>query len=84
MHEQHASIVGFMVEIREIDAGGLEGWLAIVTQIRPDRIGSAGDYLDWKRQAEDMAWFIASKAAVDAGAAFAYVGWHSTPGTGHG
>jgi GNAT superfamily N-acetyltransferase len=73
-----------MIEIREIDAGGLEGWLAIVTQIRPDRIGSVSDYLDWKRQAEDMAWFIASKAGVDAGAAFAYVGWHSTPGTGNG
>jgi len=43
-----------------------------------------GDYLDWKRQAEDMAWFVASVDGEDAGCALAYVGWHSAPGTGTG
>jgi GNAT superfamily N-acetyltransferase len=52
--------------------------------VRPDRSGSVGDYVDWKRQAEDMAWFVASRDGEDAGAALAYVGWHSVPGTGTG
>ena len=52
--------------------------------VRPDRAGSVGDYVDWKRQAEDMAWFVASLDGEDAGAALAYVGWHSAPGTGTG
>ena len=46
--------------------------------------GSVEDYLDWKRQAEDMAWFVASADGEDVGAGFAYVGWHSEPGTGTG
>ena len=52
--------------------------------MRPDRAGSVGDYVDWKRQAEDMAWFVASVDGEDAGCALAYVGWHSAPGTGTG
>ena len=77
-------IVPVMIEIREIDAGRARG-LARPSRdaVRPDRTASVGDYVDWKRQAEDMAWFIASKAGEDAGAALAYVGWHSTPGTGY-
>jgi len=73
-----------MIEIREIGADELEGWLALATAVRPDRAGSVGDYLDWKRQAEDMAWFVASVDGQDAGCALAYVGWHSAPGTGTG
>ncbi len=56
----------------------------MATAVRPDRAGSVGDYLDWKRQAEDMAWFVASVDGEDAGCALAYVGWHSAPGTGTG
>jgi len=73
-----------MIEIREIGAGELERWLAVATRVRPDRAGSVADYVDWRRQAEDMAWFVASKSGEDAGAALAYVGWHSAPGTGTG
>ena len=73
-----------MIEIREIGADELVGWLALATAVRPDRAGSVGDYLDWKRQAEDMAWFVASVDGQDAGCALAYVGWHSAPGTGTG
>jgi mycothiol synthase len=77
-------IVQAMIEIREIGPDELERWLALATAVRPDRAGSVGDYLDWKRQAEDMAWFVASVDGEDAGVAFAYVGWHSAPGTGTG
>ncbi len=73
-----------MIEIREVDADELERWLAIAPTVRPDRAGSVADYVDWKRQAEDMAWFLASVDGEDAAAALAYVGWHSKPGTGRG
>ena len=73
-----------MIEIREIDADELERWLAIAPTVRPDRAGSVADYVDWKRQAEDMVWFVAAVDGEDAGAGVAYVGWHSIPGTGRG
>jgi len=73
-----------MIEIREIGPDELGSWLAVAAAVRPDRGGSVGDYVDWKRQAEDMAWFVASVDGEDAGCALAYVGWHSAPGTGTG
>ena len=73
-----------MPELTEIHADELERWLAIAAAVRPDRAGSVADYVDWKRQAEDMAWFVASVDGEDVGAALAYVGWHSIPGTGRG
>jgi aminoglycoside 6'-N-acetyltransferase I len=73
-----------MIEIREIGVDELEGWLALAGRVRPDRAGGVDEYVDWKRQAEDMAWFVASLDGADAGAALAYVGWHSSPGTGCG
>ena len=73
-----------MIEIREIGADELERWLTVATVVRRDRALSADEYLDWQRQAEDMAWFVASVDGEDAGCALAYVGWHSAPGTGMG
>ncbi len=73
-----------MIEIREIKDDELEHWIGIAGSVRADRKGGVAEYVDWKRQAEDMVWLIASKGGEDAGAALAYVGWHSKPGTGHG
>ena len=73
-----------MIEIREIGIDELERWIAVAGSVRADRRGGAAEYVDWKRQAEDMVWFVASKGGEDAGAALAYVGWHSRPGTGYG
>ena len=73
-----------MTEIREIGADELERWIGIAGRVRADRKGGVAEYVDWKRQAEDMVWLVASKDGEDAGAALAYVGWHSKPGTGHG
>jgi len=73
-----------VIDIREINADELEQWIGVAGRVRADRQGGAAEYVDWKRQAEDMAWFIAAKGGQDAGAALAYVGWHSKPGTGHG
>jgi len=77
-------MVALMIEIREIGDGELELWLALIAGVRPSRAGSVEDFIDWKRQAEDMAWFLATDGDRDVGAGFAYVGWHSEPGTGHG
>ena len=73
-----------MIDIREIRADELEYWIGVAGRVRADRKYGVAEYVDWKRQAEDMVWFIASKGGEDGGAAFAYVGWHSKPGTGHG
>lgn len=73
-----------MTEIREIGPAELERWVALAAGIRPDRSGTVADYVDWRRQAEDMAWFVATRDGEEAGVAFAYVGWHSAPGTGNG
>jgi len=73
-----------MIEIREIGSDELEAWLAVARAVRPETAGSVASYVDWKRQAEDMAWFLASLDGESAGAALAYVGWHSAPGTGRG
>jgi hypothetical protein len=73
-----------VIEIREIGADELERWVAIAASVRPDRSGTVADYVDWRRQAEDMAWFVASRDGEDVGCGFAYVGWHSAPGTGNG
>ncbi len=70
------------IEIDELDARELERWLALATSVRSDRAGTVDEYVDWRRQAEDMAWFIARRAGVEVGAGMAYVGWHSVPGTG--
>jgi GNAT superfamily N-acetyltransferase len=77
-------MVALMIEIREIGDRELEPWVALIDSVRPSRAGSVEDFLDWRRQAEDMAWFVATDGSRDVGAGFAYVGWHSEPGTGHG
>ena len=77
-------IVCVMTEIDEIGVDDLERWIGIAGRVRADRKGGVAEYIDWKRQAEDMVWLVASRDGEDAGAALAYVGWHSKPGTGHG
>jgi mycothiol synthase len=77
-------MVALMIEIREIGESELGAWLELAGRVRKDRAGSVEDYVDWKRQAEDMAWFVASDDGEDVAAGFAYVGWHSEPGTGTG
>jgi GNAT superfamily N-acetyltransferase len=70
------------ISVEQVDAKELDRWLALTTSVRSDRAGTVDDYLDWRRQAEDMAWFMALRAGVEVGAGMAYVGWHSVPGTG--
>src|SRR4029079_15365564 len=73
-----------MIEIREITADELEHWIGIAGSVRADRKSGGAEDVDWKPRAECMGWLGGSGDGEDAGAAFAYVRWHSKPGTGHG
>ena len=71
-----------MTEIVEIGPGELERFLVAVEAARGGAPVSAADLIDWRREAEDMAWFMAVVDGEDAGAGLGIVGWHSAPGVG--
>ncbi|MBI4171365.1 MAG: GNAT family N-acetyltransferase, partial [Actinobacteria bacterium] len=73
------------MDILEV-AGGeeLERWLAVQNAVFPRRKNTATGLHDWRRQAEDMVWLLASEDGADAGAGLGYVGWFSEPGVAGG
>ena len=71
-----------MVDVREIRDGELPAWREIVQVGSGGRAGTVEDYLDWRRQAKDMAWFLAEEDGEALGAALALCGWHTPPGVG--
>ena len=64
-----------MPEIREIGEDELPAFVDAIDAAFPREDPSVEGFVDWKRQAEDMAWFLA-----DGAAAFVLVGWHTPPG----
>jgi GNAT superfamily N-acetyltransferase len=70
-----------VVVVREIDDPELPRWVRAVA-VAGGRAGTVEDYLDWRRQAADTAWFLASSELDDVGAAVALTGWHVPPGVG--
>jgi GNAT superfamily N-acetyltransferase len=52
--------------------------------VRPDDPTTVAELVDWKRQAEDMVWLVATADGEDAGAGVGLVGWHSEPQTARG
>ena len=64
-----------MPEIREIGEDELDAFVEVLDAAFPREDPTAEGFVDWKRQAEDMAWFLA-----DGAGAFALVGWHTPPG----
>jgi GNAT superfamily N-acetyltransferase len=71
-----------MAELREIAEDELEDLVGIRNAIWPQDPESAADYLDWKRQAEEMTWLLASDGGTAVGAGIGIHGWHSPPGVG--
>jgi GNAT superfamily N-acetyltransferase len=55
--------------------------VTIRNKARPDDPGTIEGLVDWRRQAEDMVWLIATDDGADVGGGLALVGWHSRPGT---
>ena len=65
-----------MAEIREIGEDELGVLVEVAQQAFPREDFTASGLVDWKRQAEAMAWFLAG----DHAAAFVLTGWHTPPG----
>ena len=72
-----------MLEIREIGERDLARWVA-VTKAATNEADTVEGYLDWKRQARQTAWLLASDGKADVGAAIGIGGWHSPEGVARG
>lgn len=72
-----------MFEIRVIDDGELERWVAAMRAVDADT-GTAEDYVDWRRQAQETVWLLASAEGRDLGAGIGIGGWHEPPGVARG
>jgi GNAT superfamily N-acetyltransferase len=66
-----------VAEIRQINENELQTLVAINNAAFPREEASPAEFVDWRRQAEDMAWFLTDD---DTGAAFVLTGWHTPPG----
>jgi mycothiol synthase len=66
-----------MTGIRQINEDELQKLVEVERRANPREDATVAGYVDWKRQAEDMAWFLTED---DAGAAFVLTGWHTPPG----
>ena len=64
-----------VAEIREIGEQEIDAFVEVMDAVFPREDITAAGLVDWRRQAEGMAWFL-----TDGGAGFALVGWHTPPG----
>ena len=67
------------VQIREIHEDELERWMASYNAAMPSP-GTVEEMLDWKRQATETIWLLASDGTRDVGVAVGVGGWHEPPG----
>jgi mycothiol synthase len=65
------------VRALSVDAAELGRVVAVHNAVRPDDPTTVDELVDWRRQAEDMLWIVATSGSEDAGAGIALVGWHS-------
>ena len=70
-----------MVEVTTIGEDQLERVVAVHNAVRPDDPVTAPEFVDWKRQADDMVWLVAVVGNEDVGAGIGIVGWHLPPQT---
>ena len=68
-----------MTEIREIHEPELERWVQ-TRKAAADEADTVEGYLDWKRQAHQTVWLLASRGGQDVGVAIGVGGWHSPSG----
>ena len=72
-----------MGEIREIHEDELDAWVA-ASKAALDEADTVEGYLDWKRQARETTWLLASQDGRDVGTAIGVGGWHSPDGVARG
>ncbi len=72
-----------MAEIREIHEEELDRFVAAM-RAALDEADTAEGYVDWKQQAQETIWLVASEREHDVGAAIGIGGWHSPEGVARG
>jgi GNAT superfamily N-acetyltransferase len=68
-----------MTDVREIHEDELGRWIG-VARAALDEADTVEGYLDWKRQARETIWLLASEAGRDVGTAIGVGGWHAPEG----
>ena len=69
-----------MLELVEITEDDLPRLVRVLDAVRPRERWNVVNLVDWRRQAEDMLWLVASDDGADVGAGIGVHGWHSEPG----
>ena len=64
-----------------VEVAELERVVLVHNAVRRNDPTTVEEFVDWRRQAEDMAWLVAVAEGEDAGAAIGLVGWHLPPQT---
>jgi GNAT superfamily N-acetyltransferase len=72
-----------MTDVREVGEDELERWIG-VARAALDEADTVEGYLDWKRQARQTVWLLASDAGREVGTAIGVGGWHSPEGVARG
>ena len=72
-----------MPEISQIREDELARWVA-VTEAATDEADTVEGYLDWKKQARETVWLLATDGEKDVGTAIGIGGWHSPEGVARG
>lgn len=72
-----------MVEVVPVDVDELQRVVDVLNAVHPDDPATVEALVDWRRQADDMVWLVATVDGRDAGAGVGLVGWHSQPGIAH-
>jgi GNAT superfamily N-acetyltransferase len=72
-----------VAEIREVYEDELVRWVA-TTRAALDEADTVEGYVDWKRQARETIWLLATENGRDVGTAIGIGGWHSPEGVARG
>jgi GNAT superfamily N-acetyltransferase len=76
-------MIGPVTEIREIGEDDLARWVAAMRAADEDT-GTVEDYVDWKRQAREGVWLLATEDGREVGTALGIGGWHEPEGVARG
>jgi GNAT superfamily N-acetyltransferase len=72
-----------VAEIREVREDELDRWVA-TSRAALDEADTVEGYVDWKRQARETIWLLATENRRDVGIAIGIGGWHSPDGVARG
>lgn len=72
-----------MVEIAAVDVAELDGLVAVRNAVVRSDPATVEGLIDWRQQAEDMTWLVATEDDRPVGAGIGIVGWHTSPGTAY-